>query len=151
MNAQGVTREHILQLIPHQFGMCLLDAVASWDASQIHATTQSHQCLDNPLRRDEQLSALHLCEYGAQAMAVHGGLLAAATGGRARPGLLVSLRNVELHCTRLDDLPQALDVYARALSDSGSSWLYEFWIEHAGVRIGAGRAAVMLQAQEANA
>ncbi len=145
-----INREQILQLIPHQFGMCLLDGAASWDAERIHATTLSHQRLDNPLRRDNQLSALHLCEYGAQAMAVHGGLLAAAAGGRARPGLLVSLRNVELHCTRLDDLPQALDVHAQALIDSGSSWLYEFWIEHAGVRIGAGRAAVMLRAEETN-
>ena len=143
-----IDREQILQMIPHQFGMCLLDAVAGWDAQQIHATTRSHQRLDNPLRRDDQLSALHLCEYGAQAMAVHGGLLAEASGGRARPGLLVSLRNVELHCTRLDDLPQQLDVHAQALSDSGSSWQYEFWIEHAGSRIGSGRAAVMLQPQE---
>jgi len=143
-----IDRAQILQLIPHQFGMCLLDGVARWDTAQIHATTHSHQRLDNPLRCDGQLSALHLCEYGAQAMAVHGGLLAAASGGRARPGLLVSLRNVEVHCTRLDDLPQALDVHAQALSDSGSSWQYEFWIEHAGIRIGAGRAAVMLRTEE---
>jgi len=148
--AQVVERDQILRLIPHQFGMCLLDAVASWDAEQIHATTCSHQRADNPLLRDAQLSALHLCEYGAQAMAVHGGLLAAASGGRARPGLLVSLSNVELHCTRLHDLPQALQVHARAFSDSGSSWQYEFWVEHAGIRIGAGRAAVMLRAEEAS-
>ena len=33
----------------------------------------------HPLRSNGRLHALHLCEYGAQAMAVHGGLRGAAT------------------------------------------------------------------------
>jgi predicted hotdog family 3-hydroxylacyl-ACP dehydratase len=91
------------------------------------------------------LSALHLCEYGAQAMAVHGGLLAAMHGEVAKPGLLVSLRGVELQVGRIDDLPDALDVRARQLMASDSSWQYEFRIEHAGSLLASGRAAVVLR------
>ena len=139
-----VSRLRILELIPHQHGMCLLDEVAEWDSTTLHARSRSHQRLDNPLRFGNQLSALHLCEYGAQAMAVHGGLKAAASGGRAQPGLLVSLRAVELQVERIDLLPGVLDVFAEALIDSGSSWQYQFRVEHAGDRLAEGRAAVML-------
>ena len=50
------------------------------------------------------LRALHLCEYGAQAMAAHGGLLARDTGGGAKAGMLVALRGVALHVARIDHL-----------------------------------------------
>ena len=63
-------------LIPHAGGMCLLDTVESWDAETIHCRSLSHLRADNPLREKGRLAALHLAEYGAQAMAVHGGLLA---------------------------------------------------------------------------
>lgn len=147
-SALRIDRARILQLIPHQYGMCLLDSVVRWDAQVIHASTLSHQLVDNPLRREHQLSALHLCEYGAQAMAVHGGLRASAQGGRARPGLLVSLRGVELYVSRIDDLTHALDVHAEVLMESEASWQYRFWVEHAGTLLAEGRAAVMLAAEE---
>src|SRR6478735_11080798 len=102
-------------LIPHQGTMCLLDTVVAWDAERIHARTASHRRSDNPLRADDRLRSLHLCEYGAQAMAVHGGLLARAAGGRAAPGLLVSLRDVELTRAYVDDLTGELDVHAERL------------------------------------
>ena len=100
------------QLIPHQGAMCLLDRVQSWDGERIHALSDSHTRLDNPLRSDGLLRAVHLCEYGAQAMAVHGALLAREQGGAAQPGLLVALRDVRLHAIRIDDLPEALDIVA---------------------------------------
>jgi predicted hotdog family 3-hydroxylacyl-ACP dehydratase len=140
-----IDREALLAMIPHQGGMCLLDRVVDWDAQCVHAASRSHQRADHPLRRDGQLAALHLCEYGAQAMAVHGGLLAAAQGGRARPGLLVSLRGIELHCDRLDTLADELQVHAKVLHSDGAGWQYEFRIEHRGELLASGRAAVMLQ------
>ena len=130
-------------LIPHRGTMSLLDSVLAWDDERIHLTAASHRDADNPLRSDGRLRALHLCEYGAQAMAVHGGLLAQRAGTVAAPGFLVSLRAVHLHVARIDDLPDELDVHARKLLDGGGSWQYEFRIEHAGRVLADGRAAVV--------
>jgi len=131
------------ELIPHKGTMCLLDEVVAWTDEAIHARSRSHRREDNPLRSDGRLRAVHLCEYGAQAMAVHGGLVARAAGGVAAPGFLVSLRAVELEVARIDDLEHALDVHAERLLGSDASWQYAFRIEHAGVVIARGRAAVM--------
>lgn len=133
------------QLIPHRGTMCLLEGVVAWDDDRIHARADSHRRADNPLRSDERLRAVHLCEYAAQAMAIHGGLLAQRDGRVAAPGFLVSLRAVRLHVERIDDLPGALDVRAAKLLDGGASWQYEFRVEHAGVLLAQGRAAVIAQ------
>ncbi len=133
-------------LIPHRGAMCVLDEVVAWDADTIHARSRSHRSVDNPLRSDGRVRAVHLCEYGAQAMAVHGGLLARAAGGVAAPGFLVALRAVELHVERIDDLPEPLDVYAEKLLGDESGWQYAFRIEHAGSLLATGRAAVLARA-----
>lgn len=130
-------------LIPHGGAMCLLDDVIGWNEERIHAATGTHRRADNPLRSDGKLRSVHLCEYGAQAMAVHGGLLAQRDGAVAAPGLLVSLRAVKLHVARIDDLPGDLDVHATKLLDGGASWQYAFRIEHAGRLLAEGRAAVL--------
>ncbi|MBS0432169.1 MAG: phosphotransferase [Proteobacteria bacterium] len=135
------------QLIPHAGSMCLLDAVVEYDAARIHATSATHADAGNPLRDAGRLHAVALCEYGAQAMAVHGALLAREHGGRARPGWLVSLRDVELHAEFVEALPGALDVHAECLLDAGSSMQYAFRVEHAGVLLACGRAAVLVQTQ----
>ncbi|TDR47792.1 putative hotdog family 3-hydroxylacyl-ACP dehydratase [Tahibacter aquaticus] len=132
-------------LIPHRGSMCLLDNVVAWDEQRIHARSAGQARHTNPLRLDGRLRALHGCEYGAQAMAVHGGLLAQAAGGTAAPGFLVSLRAVELLRDYLDDLPGSIDVYAEKLLASAQSWQYAFRVEHAGELIVQGRAAVMAQ------
>jgi predicted hotdog family 3-hydroxylacyl-ACP dehydratase len=131
------------RLIPHAGTMCLLDDVVAWDAASIHMRTSSHRRADHPLRSDGRLRALHLCEYGAQAMAVHGGLVARAAGGAAAPGYLVSLRGVELEVERIDDLPRPLDVHAECLLGGGDGWQYAFRVEHDGVVLARGRAAVI--------
>jgi predicted hotdog family 3-hydroxylacyl-ACP dehydratase len=132
-------------LIPHQGLMCLLDTVIDWQAERIHLRTNTHRSSDNPLRSDDKLRALHLCEYGAQAMAVHGALLAREAGESAAPGFLVSLRAVQLNVSRIDDLEGPLDVYAERLMGSATGWQYNFRIEHADREIASGRAAVMLR------
>ncbi|MET0225879.1 MAG: phosphotransferase [Dokdonella sp.] len=131
-------------LIPHQGAMSLLDEVSGWDAVTIHARSGAHRHADHPLRSDGQLRALHLCEYGAQAMAVHGGLVARAAGERATPGFLVSLRAVELFVARIDDLPDALDVHAERLLGGDGSWQYAFRVLHRDDVLASGRAAVMV-------
>ena len=139
-----IDRDAILALIPHQGTMCLLDEVMQWDSERIVCTTYSHQRPDNPLRSDSMLRAIHLCEYGAQAMAVHGGLLAREHGQVAKPGLLVSLRAVQINSLRIDKLPDALIVEADKLLDSGSSWQYQFRVRHRDTLLAEGRAAVMV-------
>ncbi|MDQ3287643.1 MAG: phosphotransferase [Pseudomonadota bacterium] len=139
------TREQIAQLIPHQGLMCLWDEVVAWDESSIHLRAQGHRDDLHPLRSGGRLHAVHLCEYGAQAMAVHGGLRAREAGGVARPGLLVALRGVQLHLMRIDDLAGAIECHANVLIDSDSGWQYDFRLHHGDTLLAEGRAAVMLQ------
>ena len=147
-----IDRERILELIPHQGGMCLWDAVDEWDAGSIVLSAGTHRDPDNPLRSAGRLRGVHLCEYGAQAMAVHGGLRAAALAGnsgnsapiQARPGVLVALRNVHLHVARIDDLPGRLQCRAEILVESDDSQQYSFSIHYAGSVLAEGRAAVVL-------
>lgn len=141
-------RDAILALVPHQGAMCLWDEVLAWDEATIRLRAGSHRDPSHPLRdAGGRLRALHLCEYGAQAMAVHGGLRASAAGGVARPGLLVALRGVELHRDRIDDLPGPLECEADLLIDGDAGWQYAFRILHDGALLASGRAAVMPQAQ----
>ena len=139
-------RAAIEALVPHGGAMCLWDEVVSWDGDRIVLHADNHRDPAHPLRSGGRLRALHLCEYGAQAMAVHGGLRARAGGGVARPGLLVALRGVVLHVDRIDDLPGPLEGVAEQLAHSPDSQQYAFRISHAGTLLAEGRAAVMLGA-----
>ena len=141
-----LSREQIEALIPHKGGMCLWDEVLAWDASSIRLRARNHADPGHPLRSHGQLRAVHLCEYGAQAMAVHGGLRAQQEGGEARPGFLVALRGVQLHVARIDQLPDALECEAEVLVEGEGSQQYTFRIHHAGTLLAEGRAAVVLQA-----
>lgn len=135
-----MNREQLLQLIPHAGRMCLLDRVIAHSDRDIECTTGTHRDRDNPLRRDGQLSALHLTEYAAQAMAAHGALLA----GAAQPGMLAALRDIRLHTDRIDTVDADLAVRAtRRLAQRDGS-LYDFTV-HAGDRLLCeGRIAIAL-------
>ena len=141
-----IGRDDILSLIPHQGAMCLWDEVIAWDAQSVHLRARSHRDPAHPLRSNGRLRALHLCEYGAQAMAVHGGLLGRESGAPVRAGLLVALRGVELHVARIDDLPGDLEGEATLLANGADSQQYAFRILHQGMLLAEGRAAVILQA-----
>ena len=143
MSGAALDRAGILALVPHQGAMCLWDEVVAWDAGTIALRARNHRDPAHPLRDAAGLRGLHLCEYGAQAMAVHGGLRAQAAGGRAAPGLLVALRGVQVHRARIDDLPGALDGVAELLVDGDGGWQYAFRISHAGALLAEGRAAAM--------
>ena len=138
-----MAREDIAALIPHQGGMCLWEHIVEWDDTRIVLETASHRAPDNPLRANGKLRAVHLCEYGAQAMAVHGALRAAPR--QARPGMLVSLRSVTIARDYIDDLTGALRVEAICLQSAESSQQYSFKITHQGELAAEGRAAVLLK------
>lgn len=137
-------RADFIDLIPHAGDMCLLDGVLAWDAASIHAVSTRHGLETHPLRGERGLHAVHLAEYGAQAMAVHGALLAKAQGQtEPKPGMLVSLRGVRLAVDHIDTLTGALDVHAICLIADGAGAQYTFRIAHDGVEIASGRAAVI--------
>ena len=125
--------------------MCLLAAVVDWSPEDIFCRAVSHTDPANPLRAEGRLGAANGIEYAAQAMALHGALLATAAD-RPRQGYLTSVRSVRLHVARLDDLPGDLEVHAERLSGDANNILYQFSLSHAGRCLLEGRAAVVLDA-----
>ena len=138
-------RAWIAARIPHQGSMCLLDAVREWSAEAIICTASSHTDPANPLRADGRLGTASGIEYAAQAMAIHGALLA-GNAGQPRQGYLTSVRGVTLHAARLDDLPGELIVRAERLSGDTNNILYQFSVSHGDCSLLEGRAAVVLDA-----
>ena len=125
--------------------MCLLDAVQEWSETAITCRANSHTLPNNPLRAADRLGAANGIEYAAQAMAIHGALLA-NTNDQPRQGYLTSVRSVQLHVARLDDLLGELTVQAERLSGDANNILYQFAVSHAGRCLLEGRAAVVLDA-----
>lgn len=129
--------------IPHQGRMCLLDEVLSWDAVRIKCRATSHRLEDNPLRAHGRLGAACGVEYAAQAMAVHGAIMARTSGTPAHTGLLSSIRNLVLRVTRLDDLDTDLIASAERLAGDEGSTLYEFTVSSGGRELLSGRAGIV--------
>ena len=127
--------------------MCLLDGVEAWDAQRIQCRADSHRALDNPLRAGDRLGAVCGIEYAAQAMAVHGALLAAPGSIGAKAGYLVSIRGAQLHVSRLDDIRADLWVEASCITRSENNILYQFSVSAARVLLLQGRAAVVVNAE----
>ncbi|MCK0512560.1 hotdog family protein [Aromatoleum buckelii] len=138
-------RAAIAARIPHHGSMCLLDRVDAWDAESIRCRATSHRDRANPLRDTRGLPATAAIEYAAQAMAVHGALLAPADG-TPRAGYLASVRSVELAVAQLDTIAGELEVRAERLTGNDSQVLYGFTVCAAGTTLVSGRAAVILDA-----
>lgn len=139
-----IDRDTLLGLVPHQGAMCLWDRVLDWDDTRIRLATATHRDPAHPLRGAQGLRAVHLCEYGAQAMAVHGGLRGRAAGLPVRPGMLVALRGIRLHVPYIDSFDGELVGEAEAVAESADSQQYAFRILHGDRLLAEGRAAVML-------
>ncbi len=129
--------------LPHAGAMCLLDAVLAWDASHVLCSADNQRRPDHPLRQFGRLGAACGVEYAAQAMAVHGALLAPAQGP-VRPGMLVSARKVELHVPRLDEVQGPLLVRAERLQAGDELLMYGFSVHGDGRLLLEGRASVLL-------
>jgi len=142
-----IEREELASLIPHTGLMCLNDAVLEWDQSSIVCLSRSHLRKDNPLYKNNKLSVLHAIEYCAQAMAIHGGLLAREKGKTLENGYLAAVRNVELSHRRLDEIEEDLISSATQLMAQGGSMVYEFKMHYCKddikVNIASGRATVI--------
>jgi predicted hotdog family 3-hydroxylacyl-ACP dehydratase len=141
-------RAWIEEHIPHHGRMCLLDEVIGWDEGRISCRSNTHRAVDNPLRAHGRLGIACGVEYAAQAMAVHGALIAAAAPAASAPvaGFLASVRGVRLHVLRLDDLQGDLICSAvRVAGDRGTA-LYEFELKFEAQCLLSGRATVVLDA-----
>lgn len=145
-----MNRDWIAERIPHHGNMCLLDAVSAWSPDHIECVAAGHTDPTHPLRAADRLGAANGIEYAAQAMAVHGALVAGSDAA-PRQGYLASVRSVSLHVARLDDLPGLLRVRAERLSGDGNQVLYRFSLHHGERCLLEGRAAVVLDADQREA
>lgn len=133
MKATTLTHSDIEALIPHSGGMCLLEQVLSYTDEDIICRTQTHLAVNNPLKIDGKLSKMHLIEYGAQAIAVHGGLMdLSLTTGAPKLGYIAMVKAVKWGC--FDPLSEFLEVTATAIMADEMSKLYAFSITDAQLR-----------------
>ena len=142
----------IASRIPHQGSMCLLGSVTAWDLNRISCEAGSHRAESNPLRAHGRLGAACGIEYAAQAMAVHGALVAEAqasasdAGPAPKIGYLASTRGLTLYVERLDDLNGVLTIDAERLSGDDNTILYSFSLRAGPALLLSGRAVVVLDA-----
>jgi predicted hotdog family 3-hydroxylacyl-ACP dehydratase len=130
--------------------MCLLDSVRCWSGTEIVCIASSHRDTDHPLATDGFLNSVCGIEYAAQAMAVHGGLIA-ASGRRPASGYLASVRDVTCHIARLDLLADDIEVSATQLASDAAGAVYAFVLRCGTVTIIEGRAAVVIDAGNVSA
>ncbi len=138
-----VSGSALCNLIPHSGSMCLLDDVTEYDEENIVCTTRTHRNKNNPLRNNNRLDAINLIEYGAQAMAVHGGLMATQQQQIISAGYLAAVRNVKLAVEYIDDIETTLIVKAKRLMAGNGSMVYEFEISANDAVIASGRLTVV--------
>jgi len=124
MTTKALDKTQFAHLIPHTGSMSLIDRVESWTDKQINCITKSHLTKDNPLRLNNSLSAMNLIEYGAQSMAIHGGLLS----GHCSPGYLAAVRGVHFYIDSLDTIKGALHIVAKAELKIDNGAVYAFSI-----------------------
>jgi predicted hotdog family 3-hydroxylacyl-ACP dehydratase len=131
--------------------MCLLDEVLDWDLTQTQCRSSTHRSPDNPLRAHGRLGAACGIEYAAQTMAVHGALVASATGGAAPPGFLASVRGVRLNIDRLDVFEADLVTSVQRVAGDENTALYKFTVSADDVVLVMGRAAIAFNLLSAEA
>ncbi len=142
-----LNRDALCRLMPHAGAMCLLDGVADWNRTQIECWTRSHRDPNNPLRRHGALHAVHGVEYGAQAAAAHGGLLAEVAGRGSERGYLAAVRDLTWTVERLDTIGADLIVRGERIHGDAGSVIYRFAVAAAGRPLVTGRVTVVLRVE----
>ena len=115
-------------LIPHSGGMCLLEKIMECSPEKIICQTQTHLDESNPLKIEGSLSKMHLIEYGAQAVAVHGGLIERLSLSKLEPrlGYIALLKSIKWGT--IDPASPFLEVKAHFITANDMSKLYEFYV-----------------------
>ena len=138
-------------LLPHAGRMRLIDRIVSYDEQRIVCESDSHRAAEHPLADGGTLSIVAGLEYGAQAMAIHGGLLAAMAQpqrNRARHGFLVAASDLRWFVERLDACAAPLTIEAVSELRSDHQVAYRFEIRAADLTLLTGRASVWLDAPQ---
>ncbi len=139
-----IDRSAIARLIPHQGGMSVLDAVEAFDDRSIVCVSDRHREPAHPLRRNACLSALHACEFAAQAVALHGAVTAHMAGAPApSQGYLAALTDVSLHTETLDEQLGELRIRAERLLGESASFIYSFDVRVGAMSVADGRVTVV--------
>lgn len=135
-------------LLPHAGRMRLIDRVVSYDEQSIVCESNSHCAPDHPLAEAGVLSIICGLEYGAQAMAIHGALLAdlGSAGASRRPGFLVAASDLQWSVARLDKCAAPLVIKAFSEFRSDNQVSYRFEISASSRAVLGGRASVLLGA-----
>src|ERR1700722_14235116 len=159
-----LNRAWIESRISHHGRMCLLDEVIAWSDVRVSCRSSTHRETDNPLRAHGKLGIACGIEYAAQAMAVHGALIAAsspadrgaplaappaaasAAAGTPAAGFLAAVRDVRFHSLRLDDVQGDLICDAVRMAGDATTALYEFELRSEETRLLTGRATVVFDA-----
>jgi predicted hotdog family 3-hydroxylacyl-ACP dehydratase len=150
-----LNRAWIESRIPHRGRMCLLDQVIAWSAERVSCRSSTHRDADNPLRAYGRLGIACGIEYAAQAMAVHGALVAPASSSTAEgsplagapaAGFLAAVRGVRFHSLRLDDVQGDLICDAVRMAGDATTALYEFELRSDAALLLRGRATVVFDA-----
>jgi predicted hotdog family 3-hydroxylacyl-ACP dehydratase len=130
--------------------MCLLDEVLTWNPVRVQCRSTTHRDVANPLRAHDRLAAVCGIEYAAQAMAVHGALIASritsSTQSATVAGFLASVRNVNLYANRLDDIEGDLVATAELVTGDEHTVLYDFTVSAGERTLLAGRATIVFNA-----
>jgi predicted hotdog family 3-hydroxylacyl-ACP dehydratase len=146
----ALDRAWIERHIPHQGDMCLLDEVLTWNPVRVQCRSTTHRDVANPLRAHDRLAAVCGIEYAAQAMAVHGALIASritsSTQSATVAGFLASVRNVNLYANRLDDIEGDLVATAELVTGDEHTVLYDFTVSAGERTLLAGRATIVFNA-----
>jgi predicted hotdog family 3-hydroxylacyl-ACP dehydratase len=132
---QCIDRDWIARHMRHAGAMCLIDAVAAWDLAAIRCSARTHTAADNPLRAEGRLGAMIGVEYGAQAAAIHGAILACPGGPLAEEaaplqGVLVAARKLEILVERLDRYVRDLEIVAERTAALPGGATYRYVIRH---------------------
>jgi 3-hydroxymyristoyl/3-hydroxydecanoyl-(acyl carrier protein) dehydratase len=155
-NSLALTREHIAAMLPHGNALCLLDEVVHWDAESISCRCTNIANSNNPLMEHNQLDAVLLIEYAAQAAGVHAALVQAIpsrviplqtiplhaehetqAAKEVRPAYIGAVKNIELLCP--PNSGAAIDIEAQCLLNNNQGAIYEVTVQQHGVVLIRGR------------
>lgn len=141
----------IRKLLPHQGDMCLIDGLSQWSPDQAICQSSAHLRPSHPLSDEDRLGSATLIEVAAQAMALHGALLAGAGANDPnqtstapdKHGVLAGVRKVTLDGANIATVSSPLSIKVMLTSGDANTALYEFAVSAGDLSLATGRATVL--------